>query len=79
MSAITWTRSNGQVVPIETMNPGHLKSAIAMMKRNGFVSTSDYSLFETDPEVDSEALSKMKPSTLLDGLETELLKRGDNV
>lgn len=79
MSVITWTRSNGQVVPIETMNAGHLKSAIAMMKRNGFVSTSDYSLFETDPEADSEALSKMKPSTLLDGLEAELLKRGDNV
>lgn len=79
MSIITWTRSNGQVVPIETMNPGHLKSAIAMMKRNGFISASDFSLFETDRETDGAVLAEMKPSPLLDALEAELLKRGDNV
>lgn len=87
MSDIYWTRSNGQKVPIKEMGDYHLLSAIAMMKRNGYVSAADYSLYATDPGPNTDAgmtafaeerdaAMARQPSTLLDALDTEARTRG---
>lgn len=87
MGEVMWTRSNGQKVPISEMGDFHLLAAIAMMRRNGYVSTSDWSLWMSDPgprgDMAQESLSHKedpmldkKPSTLLDGLDTEARRRG---
>lgn len=79
MSDIFWTRSNGQKVPIKDMGDHHLLSAIAMMRRNGYVSAADIALFDSDPVKypDSVKPGKVWPvSTLLDALDTEARNRG---
>lgn len=86
MSEAFWTRSNGTKVPIAEMNDHHLKAAIAMMRRNGYVSartlketltggrpSGDGAQEAFDKEVD--ALLEGVPSELIDQLNDELVKR----
>lgn len=86
MSEAMWTRSNGQKVPIASMNDHHLKSAIAMMQRNGYVSARAVqdALFGGRPngegaqdafDKECEGLFDGVPSELLDSLNDELVRR----
>lgn len=86
-SNLFWTRANGQKVPIEEMGDHHLLSSIAMMKRNGYVSAADYSLYMTDPgpsaemaqdafAMEQDEMLERRPSALLDALESEAHGRG---
>lgn len=84
---IMYTRSNGTQIPIKEMNDHHLLATIKKMKRDGYISSADYALFQTDPGPEGEMASRefelamkemerMTPSTLLTALEAERKDRG---
>ena len=75
MSITTYTRSNGETVPIKEMNDHHLLAAIKKMKRDGYVSAADISLLASVPGHEQE-MKAMAASDVLTALEAEKMDRG---
>lgn len=78
----TWKTLDGQTLEMEEMTTDHLKNCIKMLRDNGFVSWTEFEIFNSkydDPtkiksSKDKEFLHK-RPTITLDDLEEELKKR----
>lgn len=74
MSEPLYKRSNGQEIPVREMNDYHLLSAIRLMKRKGYLSANDVSLFASDPE--NQCPMILGSDELLTAMEAEANGRG---
>lgn len=85
MSSKQWRMKTGEVINIADMADSHLANTIAMIRRKGFVSNSDLSMYlcsEPNGEMAQELyfaeLSRIKTHPALDELEAEQARRLTN-
>ncbi len=80
MAEKTYTRSNGKTVLLADMAVPHLQAAIAKLKREGYISRADLSLFASEPDgaavcCGEDGTSVLVVSDILGDLEIELKGR----
>ena len=85
-----WTTKDGKKIEVKKMSTSHIKNALALLKRRGFISpetlefyfscrwpTADGALMAFENELDSVLKSPTSP--FIDYFEDELTKRANNV
>lgn len=79
-----WTTKDGRKVAIKDMSDDHLKNAVAMLRRNGFVGADEYELAiggaysmqgEMAQYYAEQVVADMFPSRCLDEMEYEISRR----
>jgi len=83
-----WTTKDGRKIDVKDMSNDHLKNAVAMLRRKGFVGADEYevalgSAYSMSGEMAQyyaeQSVADMMPSQCLDAMEYELVVRANAV
>ena len=81
-----WTTKDGRKIDVKDMSDDHLRNAVAMLRRQGFVGADEYevaigSAFSMSGEMAAyyaeQSVADMMPSQCLDAMEYELSMRAN--
>lgn len=81
-----WTTKDGRKINIKDMSDDHLRNAVAMLRRQGFVGADEYALaigsaFSMSGEMAQyyaeQSVADMMPSQCLDAMECEIAMRAN--
>lgn len=81
-----WTTKDGRKIDIKDMSDDHLRNAVAMLRRKGFVGADEYeialgSAFSMGGEMAQyyaeQSVDDMMPSQCLDAMEYEIVVRAN--